>query len=46
MYQVENEKELPKRRAAAGLPSIAEYKELLKEAYSFTDEDVENSDGI
>lgn len=38
-YQVENIDQLDERRFQAGLCSLSEYKELLKKAYHFNDED-------
>jgi len=38
-YQVENIGQLDERRSQAGLCSLSEYKELLKKAYHFNDED-------
>jgi cytidyltransferase-like protein len=39
LYQVEDMDNLDKRRFEAGLGSIAEYKEVIKQAYQLTDED-------
>jgi hypothetical protein len=39
LYQVEDLEKVDQRRAEAGLCSLAEYKESLKEAYDLSDED-------